>query len=171
MEGGVFVVVMCTSENRWHRTWVFVTIDIFRKLYIRTGNAQYFIDVAKNKIVLCRNRIVSVVCSSPRKEKHSKSPMGEYVVPHKRISRLNPNGGNQGGITKREYPGIANPKVDPSCSQKELIPRCQWENSNKDPSWRQKELIMRRHIKQKGTPQRESPGIFIPKGDPSWRQK
>ena len=30
---------------------------------------------------------------------------------------------------------------------------------------------MRRQQKQRGIPKTESPGIFIPKGDPSWRQK
>ena len=36
--------------------------------------------------------------SYPRKEKHSKTPTGKYVVPHKRISIVNPNKGKQRGI-------------------------------------------------------------------------
>ena len=100
--------------------------------------------------------------SLPRKEKYSKTPTGKYVNPHERISIVNPNGGKQGGISERESPGIANPKGDPSWRQKELIPRCQRDNSNEDPSWRQKELILRRQRKQRGTLKKDSPGIFIP---------
>ena len=48
---------------------------------------------------------------------------------------------------------------------------CQQDNSNKDLSWRQKGLIPRRQRKQRGIPKKESPGIFIPKEYPSWRQK
>ena len=50
--------------------------------------------------------------SSPRKEKYSKSTTGKYVVPHELISRVNPNGGKQGGIPKKESPGIVDPKSD-----------------------------------------------------------
>ena len=38
-------------------------------------------------------------------------------------------------------------------------------------SCRKKELIPRRQQNQRGIPEKECPGIFIPKGDPSWRQK
>ena len=110
-------------------------------------------------------------CSSPRKEKNSKPTTGENIVPHKQISRVNPNRGKQGGIPEKESPGIANPKDDPSWRQTELILRCQQENSNKYLSLRQKELLPRRQRKQRGIPEKESPGIFIPKGDPIWRQK
>ena len=41
------------------------------------------------------------LCSSPRKEKYSKYPTGKYVVPHKQIIRVNPNGRNQGGIPEK----------------------------------------------------------------------
>ena len=37
-------------------------------------------------------------CSSPRKEKNSKPPTGENLVPHELITRVNPNRGKQGGI-------------------------------------------------------------------------
>ena len=111
------------------------------------------------------------LCSSPRKEKNSKPPTGRSVVPHERISRFNPNGGKQGGIHKTESPGILNLKDDPSWRQTELIRRCQRDNSKKYSSWRQKELILRRQRKQRGIPEKESPGILIPKGYPSWRQK
>ena len=49
--------------------------------------------------------------------------------------------------------------------------RCQRDNSNEDPSWRQKELIPRCQRKQRGIPEKESPGISNPKEDPSWHQK
>ena len=110
-------------------------------------------------------------CSPPRKEKNGNPPTGENVAPHKQISRVNPNGGKQAGIPEMESPGIANPKDDPSWRQTELILRCQRDNSNEDLSLRQKELIPRYQRKQRGIPERESPGIFIPKGDPSWRKK
>ena len=93
------------------------------------------------------------------------------MVPHERISRVNPTRGKQGGISETESPEISNPKDDPSWRQTELIPRCLWENSNKDLSCYQKELFTRRQRNQRGIPEKEYPGIFIPKGDPSWRQK
>ena len=110
-------------------------------------------------------------CSPPRKEKNGKRPTGESLVPHERIIRVNPNRGKQGGIQEKESPGIANPKGDPSWRQMELIPMCHRYNSNKDSSWLQKELILRRQRKQRWIPKKESRGILIPKGDPSWLQK
>ena len=74
------------------------------------------------------------LCSSPRKENNSKPPTGGNLVLHERIIRVNPNKGEQGGIPEKGYPGIANPKGDLSWRQRELIPRCQRDNSNKDPS-------------------------------------
>ena len=82
-----------------------------------------------------------------------------------------PQRGKQGGILETESQGITNPKDDPSWLQTELISRCQWKNSNEDLSWRQKELIPRRQRKQRGIPEKESPGIFTPNYDQSWRQK
>ena len=103
------------------------------------------------------------MCSSPRKENNSKPPTGENVVPCERKIKVNPNRGKQGGIPKKESPGIANPKGNPSGRRTELVPRCPRENSCKDPSWRQKELIPRHQKKQRGIPEKESLGIFIPK--------
>ena len=48
--------------------------------------------------------------------------------------KVKPNGGKQGGIPKKEYPGIANNKSDPNGSQKELVPMRPRGNSNKNPS-------------------------------------
>ena len=96
-------------------------------------------------------------CSSPRKENNSNPPTGENLVPHEQISRVNPSRGKQGGISEKEYKGIANTKGDQSWRQTELIPRCQRENSNEDPSWHQKELITRCQKKQRRIPERESP--------------
>ena len=50
----------------------------------------------------------SYACSSPRNEKNSNPPTGENLVPCKRIIRVNPNKGKQGGILEKESPGIAN---------------------------------------------------------------
>ena len=69
--------------------------------------------------------------------------MGENIVTHGWIRRVNSNGGKQGGIPEKESAGISDPKGYPSWRQTELIPRCQRENSNKDQSWRQKKLIPR----------------------------
>ena len=110
-------------------------------------------------------------CSPPRKQKNSKTPTGENVVPHERISRVNPNGEDQGGIHEKESPGIANLKGDPSWRQTELTPMYPRENSNKSPSWSQEELVPRRQRKRRGIPEREYLEIFTPKEDPSWRQK
>ena len=111
------------------------------------------------------------IWSHPRKDNNRKPPTGENVVTRERIIRVNSNGGKQGGIHEKEYPGIANPKGDPSGRQMELVTRFPQENSNEDPSWRQKELIPRHQRKRRGIPDKESPGIFSPKYDPSWRQK
>ena len=40
----------------------------------------------------------------PRKEKHCKNPMGKYIVPHERISIVNPNAGKQRKNSKKESP-------------------------------------------------------------------
>ena len=108
---------------------------------------------------------------SLRKEKNSKPPTGENVVPREQTIRVNPNGGKQGGIPEKESPGIANPKGNPSGRQTEFVPRCPLEHSNEDPSWRQKELIPRHQQNQRGIPKKESPGGFTPKYDLRWRQK
>ena len=73
-------------------------------------------------------------CSSPRKDKNNKPPTGENLVPCKRNIEVNPNGRKQGGINKKESPGIANPKSDPNRRKTKLVPRRPWGNSNKDPS-------------------------------------
>ena len=109
--------------------------------------------------------------SSPRKEKKMKPPTGENVVPWEQTIRVNPNGGKQGLFLKKESLGIANLKVYPNRRQTELVPRRPRENSNEDPSERQKEVISRHQQKQRGIPERESPGIFNPKYDPSGHQK
>ena len=97
--------------------------------------------------------------------------MGENIVAQEQIIKVNPKGGKQGGIPETESLEISNPKDDLSWRQTELIPRCQRENFNEDLSFHQKELIPRRQQNQRGTPEKESPGIFIPKGYPIWRQK
>ena len=61
-----------------------------------------------------KNKPGGFICSSPIKEKHSKNPTGKYVVPHKRKSIVNPNGGTQRVIPGKESPGIPNLKGDPS---------------------------------------------------------
>ena len=48
--------------------------------------------------------------SSPRKEKNIKPPTEENIVPHKQISRVNPNKGKQGGIPRRNIWELQIPK-------------------------------------------------------------
>ena len=81
--------------------------------------------------------------------------MMKYKVPHDQISRVNSIVGKQGGIPEKKVSGIKNSKGDPSWSQTELITRCQRENCNKDPSCRQKESIPRLKKNQRGIPKRE----------------
>ena len=121
--------------------------------------------------VISKVKIYYYKWSSPTKEKNRKPPTGENVVPRERTIRVNPNRGKQGGIPKKESPGIANHKGDPGGRQMELVPRFPRENYKKDLSWRQNELIPKHQRKQRGIPETESPGIFILKYNPSWRQK
>ena len=67
--------------------------------------------------------------------------------------KVNPNGGKQGGIPDKEYPGIANNKSDPNGRQKELVPSRLRGNSNKNPSG-SKFVVP---AKAKGNPRKESP--------------
>ena len=60
--------------------------------------------------------------------------MGENLVPRGQTIKVNPNGGKQGGIPKKESPAIANPKSDPNGRQTELVRRHPQENSNQDPN-------------------------------------
>ena len=73
-------------------------------------------------------------CSPPGREKNSKPPTGEILVPHEQTIKLKPNGVKQGGTPEAKSPGIANPKGDPNGRQTELVPRRPRENSNEDPS-------------------------------------
>ena len=73
--------------------------------------------------------------------------------------KVNPNGVKQGGILKKESPGIANNKSDPNGRQKELVPRRPRGNSNKNPSGSNSAVP----AKAKGNPRRESPFEFYSK--------
>ena len=46
---------MRTSDNRRQKTGIFITIDVFGKVYIKKGNAWYFIDVVDNNDFEKRN--------------------------------------------------------------------------------------------------------------------
>ena len=67
--------------------------------------------------------------------------------------KVNPNGGKQGEIPKKESPGIANNKSDPNGCQKELVPRRPWGNSNKNPSGSNSAV----QAETKGDPRRVNP--------------
>ena len=67
--------------------------------------------------------------------------------------KVNPNGGKQGGIPKKESPGIANNKSDPNGRQKELVPRRPRGNSNKKPSGSNSAVP----AEAKGNPRRKIP--------------
>ena len=86
--------------------------------------------------------------------------------------KVNPNGGKQGGITKKESPGIANNKSDPNRRQKELVPRRPRGNSNKNPSGSNSAVP----AEAKGNPRREihegeSHLNFMPKYDQNRHKK
>ena len=81
--------------------------------------------------------------------------------------KVNPNGGKQGVIPKKEYLGIANNKSDPNGRQKELVPRRLRGNSNKNPSGSKSAVP----AKAKGNPQKESLFKCTPKYYQSGRQK
>ena len=74
------------------------------------------------------------IYSSPIKEKNSKPPTGENVVPRERTIKVNTNRGKQGGLPEKESTGIVNPKSDQNGRETELVPRRLQENFNKDPS-------------------------------------
>ena len=153
---------------------------IFRASYNPHYDTDYALLLWSSMTEFCNNIFVTDCfiftsnfnkCSPPRKDKHSKTLTGKYVVPHERIIIVNPNGRKQREIPEKESPGIPNPKQDTSWRQNKLFPRFQRDNSNKDLSWRQKEEIWRCQRKHRGIPKKSSPGISNPKGDPSWRQK
>ena len=56
------------------------------------------------------HQLLLLACSSPRKDK---------TIKHHQKKKKNPS---------EQSSRISNPKEDPSWRQKELIPRCQWEN-------------------------------------------
>ena len=138
---------------------------------IPTYNSERYKHELNRNLLACDKCYHYDTWGSPRKEKNRKPPTGENVVPREQTIRVNPNRVKQGGIPEKESPGIVNPKGDPSGRQTELVPRCPHENSNEDLSWRKKELIPRHQRKRRGIPEKESPGIFTPKYNPSWRQK
>ena len=70
--------------------------------------------------------------------------------------QVNPNGGKQGGIPKKESPGIANNKSNPNGRKKELVPRRPRGNSNKNPSGSNSDVL----AEAKGNPRREIPFEF-----------
>ena len=81
--------------------------------------------------------------------------------------KVNPNGGKQGGIPKKESPGIVNNKSNPNGRQKELVPRRPRGNSNKNPSGRNYAVP----AKAKGNPQRESPFELYAQVRSEWAPK
>ena len=81
--------------------------------------------------------------------------------------KVNPNGGKQGGIPKKESPGIVNNKSDPNGRQKELVPRRLRGHSNKNPSGIKSAVP----AKAKKNPQRESPFKFYNQVLSKWAPK
>ena len=81
--------------------------------------------------------------------------------------KVNPNGGKQGGIIEKEYPGIAKNKSDPNGRKTELVPRRPQGNSNKDPSGSNSALPVKANKNPEGNPHLS----FTTKYDPSGHQK
>ena len=73
--------------------------------------------------------------------------------------KLNPNRGKQGGIPKKESPGIANNKSDPNGRQKELVPKTRGKIPIRTPA----EVIPLYQRKKRGIPKGKSNLNFMPK--------
>ena len=101
------------------------------------------------KLVMIDEKIHGV----PQERRRTVNPLrGKTEFLANRTIKVNPKGGKQGGIPKKESPGIANKKIDPNGRQKELVLRRPRGNSNKNPS-RSNSAVP---AKAKGNPRRES---------------
>ena len=81
--------------------------------------------------------------------------------------KVNPNGGKQGGIPKKESPGIANKKSDPNGRQRNLFRGARGEI----PIRTQAEVIPLYQQKKRGIPEGKSHLNFMPKYDQSGHKK
>ena len=104
----------------------------------------------------------------PRERRRTVNPLrGKTKFLANETIKVNPNEGKQGGISKKESPGIANNKSDPNGRQKELFPRRMRGNSNKNPSGSNSAVPE----KAKGNPRRESPFEFYAQVRSEWALK
>ena len=93
----------------------------------------------------------------PQERRRTVNPLrGKSEFLANKTVKVNPNGGKQGGIPKKESPGITNNKSDPNGPQKELVPRRPRVNSNKNP--RRSNYTV--PAEAKGDPRREIPFEF-----------
>ena len=90
--------------------WTGLPLSSSLKRYLHIWSATGMTHVDSNLVALTGIVYWVLSCSSPIKDNSTKPPTEENVVPHERISRVNPNGEKQGGIPEKEYPGIANTK-------------------------------------------------------------
>ena len=104
----------------------------------------------------------------PQESRRTVNPLrGKIGFLASKAIKVNPNGGKQGGIPKKESPGIANNKSDPNRRQKEFVPRRPRENSNKNPSGSNSAVP----AKAKGDPRRGSPFEFYAQLRSEWAPK
>ena len=104
----------------------------------------------------------------PQEKKRAVNPLqGKTEFLANETVKVNPNGGKQGEIPKKESPGITNNKSDPNGRQKELFPRRMRGNSNKNPSGSNSAVP----AKAKGNPRRESPFEFYAQVRSEWAPK
>ena len=90
--------------------WFFLFLLLCIKVLLQCRNLSYY-PVLNLAIVFSYHPILRKF-TPPRKENNSKPPTGGNVLPRERTIKVNPNRGKQGGIPKKESPGIANPKGD-----------------------------------------------------------
>ena len=104
----------------------------------------------------------------PQERRRTATPLRRKMeLLAKKTIKENPNGGKQGGIPEKEYPGSRIPKAIRTGAKQNQFRGARGEITTKIPA----EVIPRYQLKQRGTPKRESPMSFTPKYNPSGHQK
>ena len=104
----------------------------------------------------------------PQERRRTVNPLrGKTEFLANETAKVNPNVIKQGGIPKKESPGIVNNKSDPNGRQKELVPRRPRGNSNKNPSGSNSAVS----AEAKGNPRRKYHLNFMPKYNQSGHKK
>ena len=106
-----------------------------RYIFISINNKTVHMYSYKYMLLKCFKIIIVKIYGVPQERRRTVNPLrGKTEFLANETVKVNPNGGKQGGIPKKESTGIANKKSDPNGRQKELVPRHPQGNSNKNPS-------------------------------------